>query len=179
MHSPNIRVVRDLLQTFGDREFRLVTRLDRRPPPAENVSTAHCLAFRGDHVVLARHTSRDWTIPGGHLETGETAEDAVHREAREEAGITIANLELFAHEQIDPIDGIAVDPRYPVPSFQVFYVAQMTSISPIEPNEETVESRLFAPDEARDAPGWIQRNRPLFEAALSMAKQRHKSNDLA
>lgn len=172
MHSSDIRVVRDVLQTFGDREFRLVTRLDPTPPPAENVSTAHCLAFEGDRIVLALHATRNWTIPGGHLEPGESAEMTVHREAQEEAGITVADPVLFAHEQIDPVDGAAGDPRYPVPSFQLFYVARMTSIRPIVPNEETIESRLFTPGEARRTPGWIQRNGALFEAAMRLSRER-------
>ena len=73
---PVPKIVRDITQEFDGRRFRLVTRLDSRPPPLDHVSTAHCLAFDGDSVVLALHRTRDWTIPGGHLEQGESPADA-------------------------------------------------------------------------------------------------------
>ncbi|HUR77076.1 MAG TPA: NUDIX domain-containing protein [Acidimicrobiales bacterium] len=163
-------VIRDIDREFGGKRFRLVTRLDRSPPAAANISTAHCLAFDGDKIVLAFHTSRDWTIPGGHLEEGETAEDAMKREALEEAGIVVTNPVLFAHEQIDPYDGVPADPRYSVPAFQVFFVARLVSLGRITATDECTESRRFPPDEARAATGWMQQNRPLYEAALELAR---------
>lgn len=168
-------VVRDLDQEFGGKWFRLVTRLDRRPPPAAHISTAHCLAFAGDAVVLALHTTRGWTIPGGHLEPGESAEDAMHREAREEAGITVAEPILFAHEEIEPHDGIAADPRYAVPAYQVFYVARLVAQGPLTAREECTEARLFSPDEVRNTKGWPERNLPLYEAALAITRGRPRA----
>lgn len=162
-------VVRDIVQVFGGREFRLITRLDHRSPTVANISAAHCLAFSGPDIVLALHATRDWTIPGGHMEPGESPEQAMAREAEEEAGITVADEILFAHEEIDPLDGVAASSRYTVPSFQVFYVARLVSRGPITTPEECTESRLFAPDQARAASGWIQRNGPVYEAALSLA----------
>ena len=164
-----VRVVRDMVETFGGRQFRLVTRIDPTSPPEANVSTAHCLAFQGDSIVLALHASRDWTIPGGHLEEGESPTEALAREASEEAGITIAEPVLLGHEQIDPLDGVAADPRYPVPAFQLFYVARLVRWGAITAVEECSEARLFSPEEARLAPGWIQRNLDLYEAGLELA----------
>jgi 8-oxo-dGTP diphosphatase len=164
------RVLRDLNQEFGGKLFRLVTRLDRTCPPAMNISTAHCLAFDGDDLVLALHTSREWTIPGGHLEPGESPEEAMHREALEEAGITVEAPMLFAHEEIDPHDGVAADPKYPVPSFQVFYVARLVTMGQITALDECTEARLFSPNQVRSLEGWPQRNLPLYEAALDIAR---------
>ncbi|MES2461182.1 MAG: NUDIX domain-containing protein [Armatimonadota bacterium] len=45
--------------------------------------------FYGDRVVLADIVSRGWCIPSGHIEAGETPEEAIRREAKEEAGITL------------------------------------------------------------------------------------------
>lgn len=162
-------VVRDIDEDFGGKRFRLITRLDRRPPPASNVSTAHCLSFDGNRIVLALHASRGWTIPGGHLEAGESAETAMRREALEEAGVVVTNAIVFAHEEISPYDGVAADPKYPVPAFQVFFVAHLVSLGEITATDECSEARLFAPDEARATEGWVQRNRPLYEAALRIA----------
>ncbi len=48
--------------------------------------------FYGDRVVLADITTRGWCIPSGHLEPGESAEDAMRREAHEESGALLGKV---------------------------------------------------------------------------------------
>lgn len=58
------------------------------PPLAATI-----LLTRGDRVLLGRRTIEPrrgyWTLPGGYVELGESAEEAVVREAREELGVDV------------------------------------------------------------------------------------------
>ena len=48
------------------------------------------LVVRGDTTLLVRQSKGDatyWLLPGGALELGETLEEAVHREVREECSV--------------------------------------------------------------------------------------------
>ena len=54
------------------------------------------LLIREERVLLLRHTyMRSWFAPGGGVERGETLEQAVRREAREEVGATLRDLRLL------------------------------------------------------------------------------------
>lgn len=152
---------------IAGRRLRVTTVLTDTEPPADAVTAAHCFAFDGDRVVLALHVDRDWTIPGGHVEVGESPLEAMRREAREEAGIEVDSPRFIASQRIEAADGEDPNPRYPNPGYQVFYVARVARYGEITHTDECSETRSFSPDEARRAPGWVQRNRAFYEAALA------------
>lgn len=59
------------------------------------------LIHRGDEVLLvhARNFRSDfYGLVAGFVETGETLEEAVHREVREETGMEITNLRYFGSQ---------------------------------------------------------------------------------
>ena len=69
--------------------------------------TCLCLVNRGDEILLQNRIKKDWqgyTLPGGHIEPGESFVDGVIREMKEETGLDIANPKLCGIKQF-PIDG--------------------------------------------------------------------------
>jgi 8-oxo-dGTP pyrophosphatase MutT (NUDIX family) len=162
------QVLRDDVRQLGPAPttFRITLELTRRLPPVEQISTAMCLAFDGDQLVLARHVDRGWVVPGGHVEPGETVEEAMRREALEEAGAVVGVASLLAVERIERLEGPPVADRYTNPAYQTYWVARLVSLVAPTELEECTESRLFAPEEAR---GLVE-DLPLYEAALAWAK---------
>ncbi len=60
-----------------------------------------CLVTRGDTILLARNVNFPagrYSALAGFLEAGESIEDAVHREVREEVGIEVDQLRYFASQ---------------------------------------------------------------------------------
>ena len=83
----------------------------------ENVElTVLCLIQEGNRILLQNRVKKDWqgyTIPGGHVEPGESFVDAVIREMKEETGLDILKPRLVGIKQF-PID----DGRYIVLLFK-------------------------------------------------------------
>ena len=55
---------------------------------------------KGDVLIVRSHKWGDkYTVPGGHIELGERAEDAIRREVKEETGLDAEPVELLIVQQ--------------------------------------------------------------------------------
>lgn len=69
--------------------------------------TVLCLIHKGDSYLLQDRIKNDWkgyTLPGGHIEPGESIVEAVIREMKEETGLDIKQPRLCGVKQF-PIEG--------------------------------------------------------------------------
>lgn len=83
--------------------------------------TVLCLIQDGEKILLQNRVKKDWkgyTLPGGHIETGESFVDAVKREMKEETGLNIQNPKLVGIKQFPFKNEEGVDCRYIVLLFK-------------------------------------------------------------
>ena len=84
--------------------------------------TVLCLIQNGEKILLQNRIKEDWkgyTLPGGHVEIGESFVDAVKREMKEETGLTIHDPMLVGIKQFPMKNGNYAEGRYIVLLFKV------------------------------------------------------------
>jgi len=105
------------------------------------------LCFRDDHVLLIWHkglTSGQYFVapPGGGIQFGETAEQALHREVKEETGLVVQQSQfLFVYEYAVP----------PLHAVELFFEIEVADGNPkigqdpeLKPDEQLIHRVRFA-----------------------------------
>jgi ADP-ribose pyrophosphatase YjhB (NUDIX family) len=115
---------------------------------------AGCVATHEGRVLLCRRAIDPfrgmWTIPAGHVEAGETLQEAAIRETYEEAGATATHLRLLT--------------VYNLPMFSEVYVLFSAELKTpqLMAGEESLEVKLVCPDEI----DWSSLAFPMVREAL-------------
>lgn len=112
----------------GRMPLRVVSYLSGQTPPLEFVTSARALVFQKDAVLVITGPDRKvHLLPGGRREAGETLEETVRREVREETGWELAQIALLGLKHFHHLAPKPFDYSYPYPDFlQVIYTAQAT-----------------------------------------------------
>jgi 8-oxo-dGTP diphosphatase len=86
------------------------------------ITSVHGFCFHQGNILLVNVNGRGFNIPGGHLEKGETPEEAFHREAYEE-GYVKGKAQYIGAIEVSHEDNPLFFPggKYPLIGYQVFY----------------------------------------------------------
>lgn len=107
----------------------------RNPSPTVDIIIEH---GGGIVLILRRNEPRQWAIPGGYCDYGESLEEAAVREAREETGLEVELLEQF-HTYSDP----RRDPRQH--NITTVYIARSTG-GTLQAQDDAQEIGVFTED---------------------------------
>lgn len=117
-----------------------------------------CLVTRGTQILLARNVNFPagrYSALAGFLEAGESVEDAVHREVREEVGIEVGEPQYFASQS------------WPFPnSLMIAYTAEYVGGELLPNGHEIAEADWFDHTNLPQLPPRISIARALIEHTL-------------
>lgn len=100
--------------------------------PADKTKTAFVVpVFEDGTIMLAQNLRRGAEIPGGHIEDGETIQQAARREAIEEAGCEVDHLTAIGYVRMLSIGTPPEGWKYPHPvGYQQFFTGKVTAQHP-------------------------------------------------
>jgi ADP-ribose pyrophosphatase YjhB (NUDIX family) len=123
------------------------TSADSRSYPTRPYLAVSAAIFRAGRVLIVRRgvppMQGIYTLPGGGVELGETLEQAVMREVREETGLAIEPLSLAGYRQVIARDSEGkIERHFVILPFAARYLAGEISL-----NAELAEAKWLLPSE--------------------------------
>lgn len=90
--------------------------------------------YDGQWIMVRHHKRTTWEIPGGHIEKGETADEAASRELMEETGALEFEIVCVATYSVR---------KNGETGYGRLYFAEVSSIGPVPDTSEIAEIRLM------------------------------------
>lgn len=134
--------------TSGMTSFKTEWVLSNQICPSTLTASAIVFATNSNNeLALTHHPIRGWQVPGGHIEPGESAEEAVRRELREEAGMIAEHYAVLGFIRIQAIGDKPKNYSYPYPiRYCQVYRADAVEIEDLQPIADADDRGLFALD---------------------------------
>jgi ADP-ribose pyrophosphatase len=136
----------------------------KREYPDAPIPAVGAVVFKGERVLLVQRAHEPsqgrWAIPGGVIELGEAARQAVEREVREECGLAVQAgdvVQVLDYIQHDDAGGLRF--HYVLIDFACQYVS-----GELRAGDDVADARWVHPDEF-DALNVLQRARAVIAKA--------------
>ena len=120
---------------------------ESRTYPARPYLAVSAAIFRDGRLLIVRRALPPahglYTLPGGVVELGETLEQAVIREVREESGVTVEPVALAGYREVIARDAAGrIERHFVILPFAARWIAGEIAL-----NEELAEARWLPPSE--------------------------------
>jgi len=141
-------VNRTIYADWGGHKVKLTWIPSNHLPDLNKVTSVHGFCFYQNKVLLVHVKGRGFNIPGGHVEPGESPEQAFHREAYEE-GYVKGEVKYLGTIEVSHEDNPLFDPhgKYPLIGYQLFYRMDITECLPFTRENESTSRIWVEPEE--------------------------------
>ena len=129
----------------------------------------HGFCFCGDKMVLVKHPKTGWMPAGGHIEEGESVEEAVIREVLEETNMKVLHQELIGFIDV-------YEPDKTVRQTRSFCFVEPYGDFVSDPDGEIMEIKLIDPKDYKQYFDWKETGDRIMQRALEMLKEYNEKN---
>lgn len=134
--------------------------------PREKLQQAYGVCFYGDKLLISRGDFGKWNIVGGHIEKGETPEEALVREIIEESNMRVLKQVPIGYQELFNQDGTT--------DFQLRSFCLVESIGKFEkdPAGSVTEIKLIDPRDYKKYFDWGIIGDRIIERATEIASEK-------
>lgn len=150
--------------------LRFITASEYEALGSPNATTSHCFPIQGGEVLFTVNP-RGLDIIGGHIEPGETPEQALMREAMEEGCIMPEKYHLVGAIEVDNKDSreAALAKGYPLIGYQLIYAVTQYKELPFHATHECVARQYVKTSEvAKLHHNWLQSHQAALDEAMKV-----------
>ncbi|MEK7642197.1 MAG: NUDIX hydrolase [Patescibacteria group bacterium] len=123
---------------------------------------AYCF-YKGKMIVVYAEKKGYWTPPGGGIEVGETYEDAVIREVKEETNMKVLNQQIIGYQDIYEGDRVIRQTRS-------FCIVEPIGGFTADPDGDITKIELIDPEDYKKYFDWGQIGDRIMSKALEIYK---------
>lgn len=147
---------------FGNQSYEFIW-VEGGDAPIEHVSQVSGYVFdKHKNVLIVKN--KNWTIPGGHLEQGETYIETLEREVKEEACVEIENISYLGCVKVIDVETKEI-------KYQLRFAATVSHIYDFEKKYETSERLFINPDNLGEYILWAKGK--IFSLEVTSAKKKY------
>lgn len=125
---------------------------------SEPIPAVGVICFKGDRVLLIKRSkppkAGDWSLPGGHIEPGETRREAALRELLEETGVTAKLLDKVA----------TIDADFGTHHYILHDYLALWESGKVLAGDDAADARLFTLDEIAALGMWPKAQSVILDA---------------
>jgi 8-oxo-dGTP pyrophosphatase MutT (NUDIX family) len=138
-----------------------------RPPPPETTQALGICFTPARTIVLVTWNGTEWSLPGGTVEPGETLEQTLVREVREEASARVPACEYIGCQRVTALEADEA------PYYQTRFWARV-ELDPFVATHEMIARRAVPPGEFRGALYWGRESTAglILERGLAVERRR-------
>lgn len=165
--------IKSKLVTSSGRELDIIYMEDADPYAdieGKLLSAVHAICFYGDKLVVVYHKERKYFAPpGGGIEEGETYEQAVVREVKEETNMKVLHQELIGYQDI-------YEPGRTIRQTRSFCIVEPYGDFVSDPDGDISEMKLIDPKDYKQYFDWLKIGDRIMERAMEMLKKFNENN---
>lgn len=140
--------MKSMIVEWGGQPVKLTWLPDYNIKDEDVVTSVHAICIQNNKIVLSKIKNRGFNYPGGHVEKGESLEEAIHREVYEEAYIK-GDITYIGAIEVDHKDDqhFKMNGKYPVVGYQAFYRMDVKRCDPFLRENESLARIWVEPSE--------------------------------